>query len=85
MSDITMPPRTTPAYNYAAMISGALALAASASVAAGHPALSAIFTDPATATALTAVIAGIFGLASAFLPAIVHPSTATAIAAGTKD
>jgi len=78
----TASPRTTPAYNWAAIIAGLLTIGASASVAFGKPALAAIFSDPTTASELTAAVAGVAGLASAFLPAIVHPATAAAIADG---
>lgn len=78
----TATPRTTPAYNYAAIVAGVLSIGGAASMAFGKPALAAIFSDPATATELTAAVVGVAGLASAFLPAIVHPATAAAIAAG---
>jgi hypothetical protein len=52
------------------VLAGLLALAASGSVALGKPALGAFFSDPATASALTALLGATTGLVAGFLKGI---------------
>lgn len=52
--------------NWPAIISAVVTLGSVASIAAGQPALGAVISDPHTAAAATAVIAGFGALVSAF-------------------
>jgi hypothetical protein len=64
--------------NWSSLIAGFVTLGGAISVAAGYPALGAIFSDPSTATMLTAIVTAASGLYSAFAPAILHSTTAAA-------
>ena len=66
--------------NWTALISGLVTLGSTLSIATGHPVLGAAISNPTTAQALTAVIAGLSGIYSTFAPALMH-STTTAAAA----
>ena len=66
--------------NWTSLLSGVVTIGSALSVAAGHPALGAVISDPNTAAALTSVVSGLTGLYSAFAPALLH-STTTAAAA----
>ena len=66
--------------NWTSVISGVVMIGSTASVAFGNPVLGAVIADPHTAQALTALVAGLSGLYSAFAPSILH-STTTAAAA----
>ena len=67
--------------NWAALISGVIAIGSAASIASGNPALGAIIGDPHTAQALTAIVGGIGSLASMFAPALLHSTTRAAASA----
>lgn len=52
--------------NYTAIVAAILTVAGTLSIALGHPALGAVFSDPNVANNLTAAITAISGLVSAF-------------------
>jgi hypothetical protein len=52
--------------NYTAIAAMLLTLAGTVSIALGHPALGAVFSDPNTANSVTAIITAASGLVSAF-------------------
>lgn len=62
--------------SYTAIVSAVLSVGAYISIASGHAALGAIFSDPTTATEVTAIIGGAAALVSAFSPAL-HTMAAT--------
>lgn len=61
--------------NWTAIVAAVVTLGSMISIASGHAALGAIFSDPNTATELTAVIGGLTGLVSAFSGAVHKPVT----------
>jgi hypothetical protein len=52
--------------NWPAIVAAAVSIGGMISIAAGHPALAAVFSDPNTATLATAAVTAIGGLVSAF-------------------
>lgn len=55
---------------FAPIIAAIVSIGSYISIATGHAALGAVFADPSTATALTAVVGGVAALISAFMPAL---------------
>jgi hypothetical protein len=64
--------------NWNSLIAGVLTVGSAVSVAAGHPAIGAVISNPEVATALTAVVGGVAGLWSMFAPALLHSTTTAA-------
>ena len=56
--------------NIAAIVAAIVSVGSMLSIATGHAALGALFSDPHTAAELTAVIGGVAALVSAFTPAV---------------
>lgn len=67
--------------NYSAIIAAIVSIGAFASTALGHPALAVVFSDPNTATELTAVVGGLGALVSAFAQGVQHPATSVTVPA----
>lgn len=67
--------------NFTAIIAAVVTLGAMGSTALGHPALAAVFSDPNTATELTAAVGGLAALVSAFAQGIQHPVTSVTVPA----
>lgn len=67
--------------NFTAIIAAVVSIGAMASTAAGHPALAAVFSDPNTATELTAAVGGLAALVSAFAQGVQHPNTSVTVPA----
>jgi hypothetical protein len=65
-------------FNITSLIAGLVTLAGSLSMVAGYPALGAVFSDPHTAQALTALVTAASGLWSMFTPALLHTTTTAA-------
>lgn len=59
--------------NVTAIIAAVVSVGSMLSVALGHPAFAAVFSDPNTASELTAVVGGVGALVSAFSGAVHKP------------
>lgn len=67
--------------NFTAIIAAVVSVGAMLSTALGHPALATVFSDPNTATELTAAVGGIAALVSAFAQGVQHPATSVTVPA----
>jgi hypothetical protein len=63
---VVAPSQVSTGPNYASIIASLVTVGSAVSIAIGNPALGAIISDPHTAAAATAAVAGISGLISAF-------------------
>lgn len=59
--------------NWQAIVAAVVSVGSMLSVAIGHPALGAWFTDPNTAAELTAAVGGVAALVSSFSGAVHKP------------
>jgi hypothetical protein len=64
--------------NWTSAIAGIVTVGGAVSMFAGYPALGAVFSNPATAQELTALVTALTGLYSTFAPALKNSTTLAA-------